>query len=94
MLKEPTKLKIYDEKAEEILERNKFIGRGSGGPNIGNKLKIVTAYLMKRIGIDHNEHCDDVPHDYNRVDIDLNNYSQLLGVKKQKEKNNLSRVNS
>ena len=92
VLKEPTKLKIYDEKAEEILERNKFIGRGSGGPNIGNKLKIVTAYLMKRIGIDHNEHCDDVPHDYNRVDIDFDNYSQLLGVKKQKEKSSLSRV--
>ena len=32
-----TKLKAYDEKAEEILKRDSYIGRGSGGPNIGNK---------------------------------------------------------
>lgn len=77
-MKEPTKLKIYDEKAEEILDRNKFIARGSGGPNIGNELKIVTAYLMRKIGIDHNEHCDNFPSDYNLIDIDFDRYGQLL----------------
>ena len=56
--KEPTPLKIYDQKAEEILERTKFIGAGSGGLNIGNRLKVVTSYLLNEIGIDHNEHCE------------------------------------
>ena len=91
VLKEATKLKIYDQKAEEILERSKFIGRGSGGPNIGNKLKIVTAYLMQKLGIDHNEHCENVPDDYNRVEINFDNYEHLLGAKKLKEKSSLSR---
>ena len=49
-----TKLACYDEKAEEILARNSFIGRGSGGPNIGNKLKLVEAYLLSKFSIDHN----------------------------------------
>ena len=43
--KKATWLKVYDAKAKEILPRDEFIGRGSGGANIGNRLKIVSAYL-------------------------------------------------
>ena len=84
VLKEPTPLKIYYKKAEEILERHRFIGRGSGGANIGNKLKVVTAYLLEKMGIDHNEHCERVPDDYNSVKINYNDFSDILNVRKAK----------
>ena len=41
-----TKLKAYDAKAEEILPQDSYIGRGSAGPNIGKKLKVVSAHFV------------------------------------------------
>jgi hypothetical protein len=90
--KEPTPLKIYDQKAEEILERTKFIGAGSGGLNIGNRLKVVTSYLLNEIGIDHNEHCENVPQNYKRVEINYDDFEKLLTEKKAKETNPVSRL--
>jgi hypothetical protein len=72
-----TNLDCYDAKAEEILARNSFIGRGSGGPNIGNKLKIVTAYLLSKFGIDHNTFANTIPTMYQKVNIDFANYDDL-----------------
>ena len=59
-----TPLKLYDEKANEILPRDSYFGRGSGGPNIGNKLKFVAAYLLSKIDIDHNSFAEKIPANY------------------------------
>ena len=40
VIKKATELKCYDKKCEEILPRDDFVGRGSGGANIRNKLVI------------------------------------------------------
>ena len=46
MVPKATKLKAYDEKSEEILKHDSYIGRGSCVPNIGNKLKLAAAHLL------------------------------------------------
>ena len=46
-----------------------LFGEGSGGVNIGNRLKVVTSNLFDQIGIDHNEHCVNIPENYKIVDI-------------------------
>ena len=66
-----TPLKIYDEKAENIMARAEFWGRGSGGPNIANKLKMVSAYLLSRLGHDHNVFCEEIPPLYKPLDVDF-----------------------
>ena len=76
--KRATGLKIYDEKAEEILPRDSYIGRGSGGPNIGRRMKIVSAYLLSQFDIDHNKHAKSIPEHYCDVVVDFNNFDQLL----------------
>ena len=81
ILEAPTKLKAYDEKAEKILPRNDFIGSGSGGPNIGNKLKMVSAYLLSKIGLDHNSYCKEIPPRYKDVQIDFENYDDNIPKK-------------
>ena len=45
MVTKATKLEAYDEKAEEILKHDSYIGRGSGGQNIGNKACCCTANI-------------------------------------------------
>ena len=77
IIEEPTKLKAYDDTAEGILPRTDFIGTGSGGPNIGNRLKIVSAYLLSNIGLDHNFYCKDIPPRYKDVEVDFKNYEDL-----------------
>ena len=72
-----TKLKAYDEKAEEILKRDSYIGRGSGGPNIGNKLKLVSAHLLGKYAIDHNTFAEVIPGNYKRIDINYDYYEKL-----------------
>ena len=73
-----TKLKAYDEKAEEILKRDSYIGRGSGGPNIGNKLKLVSAHLLGKYAIDHNTFAEVIPGNYKRIDINFDDYEKLI----------------
>lgn len=85
--KRATGLKIYDEKAEEILPRDSYIGRGSGGPNIGKRMKIVSAYLLQKLGIDHNRHAKTIPINYSCIEIDFNNFDHLLLNKSSKIKN-------
>ena len=58
-----TPLHIYDAKAQELSDRNLLIGRGSGGPNIGYRLKLVNSYIQGKLGIDHNNKKDVVPDD-------------------------------
>ena len=87
-----TDLKTYDRKAEEILPRDEYIGRGSGGANIGNRLKIVSAYLLDKHGIDHNDHAVDIPSNYQKVVINLSNYEELANAKNLKSKAIKSRV--
>ena len=81
IIEEPTKLKAYDVTAEGILPRTDFIGTGSGGPNIGNRLKIVTAYLLSKIGFDHNSYCKEIPANYKDVEIDFDNHENLVSKK-------------
>ena len=75
-----TKLDCYDAKAEAILDRNSFIGRGSGGPNIGNKLKIVEAYLLSKFEIDYNTFANTIPTMYRKVNIDFDSYDDLVNT--------------
>ena len=80
-----TKLACYDEKAEEILARNSFIGRGSGGPNIGNKLKLVEAYLLSKFSIDQITFANSIPTMYRKVKIDFENYDDLVNTNKRRK---------
>ena len=48
------KIDLYDEVAENILPRESYRGRGSGGEGIAGKLRLVTCYLLKKLGKDHN----------------------------------------
>ena len=73
-----TELKAYNAKAEEILPRDSYIGRGSGGPNIGNKLKVVSAHLLRKLNIDHNEFAESVPSSYRRIEVNFESYDELL----------------
>ena len=70
-----TPLDIYDAKAENILPRSEFVGRGSGGSNISYKLKMVSAYLLHKMEKDHNTYCDTIPHEYDPVEVDFDNVS-------------------
>ena len=85
-MKTATKLDHYDKKAEEILPRDSYIGRGSGGPNIGNKIKLVSAYLLSQFNIDHNSHARTIPSNYRTVDIDFENYDDLITNPKNKRR--------
>ena len=78
VIKKATELKAYDKKAEEILPRDVYYGRGSGGANIGNKLKVVTAYLLDKQNIDHNMFADNIPPNYKPVHINFDNYGDML----------------
>ena len=84
ILEEPTKLKIYDTKAEAILPRNDFIGSGSGGPNIGNRLRMVSSYLLRELGFDHNSYCKELPPLYKDVIVDFDNFEEFVLGKKAK----------
>ena len=52
VIEKATQSEIYDDKGENILPRDSFFGRGTGGFNIGNKLKVVDAYLLNKMSID------------------------------------------
>ena len=71
VIEEATGMKAYDDTANKILPRNQFVGRGSGGANIGNKLKAVTAYLLQKLDKDHNKFFDEKPVDYVPVNINF-----------------------
>ena len=71
VLSEATKLKIYDDEAEKLLARSDFIGRGSGGSNVGQKLKILVAYLFSKLNLDHNEFFREKPLGYVPVNVDF-----------------------
>ena len=75
-----TRLEDYDEKAEEILPRDSFRGTGTGKANIGNKLKTVSAYLLKKYGIDHNRFAAKIPNNYKPVDINFDYFEDLVGI--------------
>ena len=89
---EATPLNVYDDKAEEILPRQSYIGRGSGGQNIGNKLKICASYLLSRHSIDHNTFAEVVPSSYKNVNINFENYDDLLSGSIKTSKVSKSRV--
>ena len=92
LIEEPTKLKMYDMRAEAILPRNDFVGSGSGGPNIGNRLKIVSAYLLSKLGFDHNTYCVEIPPLHKDVTIDFDNFEDMLDSKKPKAGKATSRL--
>ena len=73
VIEKATKLDFYDDKAEKILPRDSFLGRGTGGLNIGNKLKVVDAYLLHKMDIDHNKYFEEKPAKYKDVQIDFEN---------------------
>ena len=54
------RIDVYDETAENILPRNGYQGRGTGGEGIAGKLRMVTCYLLGKIGRDHNTWFHDV----------------------------------
>lgn len=54
------RIDAYDEVAESILPRNGYQGRGTGGEGIAGKLRMVTCYLLGKIGKDHNSWFHDV----------------------------------
>ena len=89
---EATTLKVYDDKAEEILPRQSYIGRGSGGPNIGNKLKICAAYLLSQHSIDHNTFAEVGPSSYRNVNINFENYDDLVSASMKNSKVSKSRA--
>ena len=91
-VKTATKLEYYDEKAEEILARDSYIGRGSGGANIGNKIKLVCAYLLKQVNIDHNSHARTIPSNYRTVEIDFENFGDMITNPRNKRRPNKSRA--
>ena len=86
VISEATKLDIYDDKAEEILARNDFIGRGSGGRNIGNKIKVLDAYLLKKLNIDHNNFCEEKPTGYRNVDVYFDDYENVMEIQNPRTK--------
>ena len=43
----------------------------SGGPNIGNKLKVVSAHLLEKLNIDYNTFAESVPSSYRRVEVNF-----------------------
>ena len=86
VITEATKLEIYDDKAQDILPRNAFIGRGSGGASIGNKLKVVDAYLLSKLKIDHNNFCIDKPATYRPIEVNFEEYETLFDQPKPREK--------
>ena len=92
VLAKATALKVYDTKAEEILARDEYIGRGSGGQNIGNKLKIVSAYLLQKYEIDHNTFAESVPSNYQKIRINFDDYEELVSTKNIRNKTVKSRV--
>ena len=73
VIEKATNLAFYDDKAEKILLRDSFFGRGTGGFNIGNKLKVVDAYLLHKMDIDHNKYFEEKPAKYQDVVIDFEN---------------------
>ena len=86
VIKKATELKCYDKKCEEILPRDDFVGRGSGGANIGNKLKLVCSYLLDQFGIDHNTFAVNIPPNFKSVEIDFNNYSEFIEKENAKKR--------
>merc|ERR1711936_1071759 len=54
-------LDLYDATAEQILNRKSYHGRGSGKKRIGRKLKLLLAYMMARLGLDHNQFAVSLP---------------------------------
>ena len=46
-------LDLYDEVAEKILSRRTYHGRGSGGQGTTNRLRLVCAYLVTKLGKDY-----------------------------------------
>ena len=88
---EATKLAMYDDVAERILPRSQYIGRGSGGPNIGRRMQLVIAYLMKKLGLDYNEHCEKVPDSYRPVELDFLQWKELVSEEPKKDPRKKSR---
>ena len=78
VIKKATELKAYDKKAEEILPRDLYYGRGSGGANIGNKLKVVSAYLLNKHDVDHNMFAENIPPNYKPVHRNFDSYGDIL----------------
>ena len=45
----------------KIAFRKSYHGRGSGKKRIGRKLKLLLAYMMARLGLDHNQFAVSLP---------------------------------
>ena len=74
------------------MPRSEFIGRGSGGPAIGNKMKVVIAYLMHKKNLNYNDYCVEIPKTYKPLNIDFNNFDEVLLQKKDKTVGKKSRL--
>ena len=47
------------------------MGRGTGGPNVAIKMKMVTGYLLSKLDKDHNLYREFVPHLYKHEEVDF-----------------------
>ena len=89
---DPDPLQLYDETADQILSRwkigflsfqfflfrKRYLGRGRSGPRIRRRLVLVVAYLLTRLGLDHNLFCVSQPASYRPVLLDWSEPRELL----------------
>ena len=71
VLEEATDLEIYDAKAKKIMPREDYWGRGSGGPNVAMRMKMVSGYILSKLEKDHNLYCEVMPPLYKPVEVDF-----------------------
>ena len=71
VVEKATYMEIYDAKAERIIPREDYWGRGSGGPNVSIKLKMLSGYILSKLDKDHNLYCDVRPPLYKPVEVDF-----------------------
>ena len=76
----------YDETAESILPRDSYQGRGTGGEGIAGKLRMVTCYLLAKIGKDHNSWFSNVKPGFQPTVLDFSTTKSVDRMTKTKGK--------
>ena len=76
----------YDETAESILPRDSYQGRGTGGEGIAGKLRMVTCYLLAKIGKDHNSWFSSVKPGFQPTVLDFSTTRSVNRMTKTKGK--------
>ena len=65
------RIDLYDERAEGILPRDGYQGRGTGGEGIAGNLRAVTCYMLEKLGKDHNSFFADVKPGFQLTKLDF-----------------------